>query len=255
MAASAKLLRQYQADYQKKLAKEQGAYEDRYAGYKTQFDQYARQATAYNQKIDQFNAAGAAMTPGDIYQNESGTLTQFDENGNPVAYGGPGGGPGDWFGDEFGTTGTTITTGTPYRATNGAWYYDVMQTTAGTPESYDEYGQPIATTPGTTTKVDTKYIPVKAFHPGVAPSAPADPALPNQVRAPSFTVGDIREMTTPGQDQAGLAMSAARGYIAKSQLAAENDPGKNSAFANLAGDDPNNLKQAGVLSRVIAGQL
>lgn len=245
--ANARLLRQYIGDYNKKLAAEQGAYEDRYAGYKTQYDTYTQQAQAYNQQIDQFNAAGAAMTPGDIWQDETGKLMQYDKKGNPVAYGGPGGS----FTDEFGTT---ITAGTPYRAANGAWYYDVMQTTAGTDASYDEYGQPIPAKPGTT-KVDTRYIPVKAFHPGAAPTAPAEPAPPGEVREPNLTQNDVKEMQNPGQNQAELAMSAARGYIGKSQLAAENDPSKNSAFANLAGDDPNNLKEKGVLARVVAGQL
>lgn len=246
--ANARLLRQYIGDYNKKLAAEQGAYEDRYAGYKTQYDQYAAQAQAYNQRIDQFNAAGAAMTPGDIWQDETGKLMQYDKKGNPVAYGGSGGS----FADEYGNT-TTMTA--PYRAANGAWYYDVMQTSPGSPGGYDEYGQPIPAKPGTTTKVDTQYIPVKAFHPGAAPTAPAEPAAPAEVKPPNLTQNDIKEMQNPGLNQAELAMSAARGYIGKSQLASENDPSKNSAFANLAGDDPNNLKEKGVLARVVAGQL
>lgn len=247
--ANARLLRQYIGDYNKKLAAEQGAYEDRYAGYKTQYDQYAAQAQAYNQQIDQFNAAGAAMTPGDIWQDETGKLMQYDKKGNPVAYGGQSLGG---FADEYGHT---LTYGTPYKASNGLWYYDVMQTSPGSPGGYDEYGQPIPAKPGTTTKVDTAYIPVKAFHPGTAPVAPAEPAAPAEVKPPNFTVNDVKELVEPGQNQAQLAMSAARGYIGKSELAAENDPSKNSAFANLAGDDPAGLKEKGVLSRVIAGQL
>lgn len=236
--AKARLLRQYLTDYNREVKGANKDYKEQYATYKTA-------AEAYNQKIAKFNSDAQGMTPGDIYQNEQGTLTQFDKKGNPVAYGGPSLGG---FADEYGNT---LTYGTPYKAANGLWYYDVMQTTAGTEGSYDEYGQPIPAKPGTTTKVDTAYIPVKAFHPGTAPTAPAQ-EVP---KAPTFTVNQLEEMANPSNSAAEINRAQAFGYTGKSALVAERDPTKNSAFANLGGDDPNNLKEKGVLARAVAGEI
>lgn len=233
--ANAKLLRQYLSDYNKKLGKEQGAYEDRYDAYKGQYDQYAQQATAYNQAIDRFNAAGAAMTPGDIWQDETGKLMQYDKKGNPVTY----------------------TSGQPYKAADGLWYVDRDATPRdgwGQPvvTGYDDQGAPIYAKEATT----PVYLPVKAFHPGAAPVAPATPTPPAEIKPPNLTQNDYKEIANPGQTQGQLAMQAARGYLGKSELAAENDPSsQNSAFANLKGDDPNGLKAKGLVARSIAGEI
>lgn len=237
--AKARLLRQYLTDYNREVKGANKDYKEQYATYKTA-------AEAYNQKITKFNSDAQGMTPGDIYQNEQGTLTQFDKKGNPVAYSSPQLGWG--YPDE---SGATTTTTAPYKGADGLWYQDVMQTTAGTEASYDEYGQPIPAKPGTTTKVDTVYIPVKAFHPGTAPTAPAQ-EVP---KAPTFTVNQLEEMANPSNSAAEINRAQAFGYSGKSALVAERDPTKNSAFANLGGDDPNNLKEKGVLARAIAGEI
>ena len=221
--ANARLLRQHLSDYNKKLGKEQGAYQDRYAAYKGQYDQYAQQAAAYNQKIEQFNANTSGLKVGDIYQGENGTLMEIDHEGNPVNY---------------------MPGSSPYKGGGGRWYRDARQ------QSWDEYGNLVEQV------VTGIRVPVKAFHPGAGPTAPATPAAPEEIKPPSFTVNDLQEMANPGQTQAELAMSAARGYLGKSQLAAENDPGsRNSAFADLKGDDPNQLKERGLVAQALAGQI
>ena len=237
--ARATLLRQYLTDYNRKLGKEQDAYEDRYAAYEGQYDQYAQQANAYNQAIDQFNANTRGLTPGDIYQGENGTLMEIGYEGNPVTY-------------------TVPQSSKPYKASNGLWYVDVDTT------QRDEWGQPAVTGYDRQTgepiyaqpRTQPAYIPVKAFHPGATPTAPATPAPPEDVREPNLTQNDIKEITNPGLNQGQLAMQAARGYLGKSELAAENDPGsQNSAFTNLKGDDDLNLKAKGLVAQAIAGQI
>jgi len=242
--ARAKLLRQYLSDYNRKLGKEQGAYEDRYAAYEGQYDQYAQQANAYNQAIEQFNANTRGLTPGDIYQGEGGNLLTIDKRGNTVNYTTP-----QYWGAQ---------SSQPYKATDGLWYVDQDTT------QRDESGQPAVTgydwqtgepiyAKVTTTPV---YLPVKAFHPGTAPVAPATPAPPEEVRKPNLTQNDYKEIANPGQTQGQLAMQAARGYLGKSELAAENDPSsQNSAFTNLKGDDPNGLKAKGLVAQAIAGEI
>lgn len=221
--ANARLLRQYIGDYNKKLAAEQGAYEDRYAGYKTQYDAYTQQVNAYNQKIEQFNAGTRAMVPGDVYQNEVGVLLRVDDNGSTAPFAGQ-----NIFGQNYPT----------YRGKDGNWYIDLPN---------DLESPDAGTTP--------MQIALKGVHPGAAPTAPAEPAAPAEVRQPNLTQGDVREMQNPGLDQAQLAMSAARGYIGKSALAGDAAPTSNSAFANLKGDDPNQLKDKGLLAQAVAGQI
>ena len=221
--ANARLLRQYIGDYNKKLAAEQGAYEDRYAGYKTQYDAYTQQANAYNQKIEQFNAGTRAMVPGDVYQDESGGLKRVGESGAVEVFTGQ-----MIQGQNYPT----------YKAKDGNWYID----------SPNDLENPDA---GTT----PIQIVLKGSHPGAAPTAPAEPAPPAEVKQPNLTQNDIKEMQNPGLNQAQLAMSAARGYIGKSELAGDVAPTSNSAFANLKGDDPNQLKDKGLLAQAVAGQI
>lgn len=74
-------------------------------------------------------------------------------------------------------------------------------------------------------------------------------------KAPTFTVNQLEEMANPSNSAAEINRAQAFGYSGKSALVAERDPTKNSAFANLGGDDPNNLKEKGVLARAIAGEI
>lgn len=90
--------------------------------------------------------------------------------------------------------------------------------------------------------------------PGVAAPlpAPAEPTPPDMPRAPNLTNSNMRELANPSQDMAGMQQSENRGIIAKSELPGMGDS-KNSAFSDP--EDPNNLKGAGILARVIGGQL
>ena len=163
------------------------------------------------------------MVPGDVYQNEAGVLLRVDDNGSTAPFAGQ-----NILGQNYPT----------YQGKDGNWYIDLPN---------DLESPDAGTTP--------MQIALKGVHPGAAPTAPAEPAPPAEVREPNLTQNDVKEMQNPGQNQAELAMSAARGYIGKSQLASENDQSRNSAFANLAGDDPAGLKEKGTLARAIAGQI
>jgi hypothetical protein len=234
--AKARLLRQYLADYNKQLAKAQGEYLDRYEAYKGQYDQYAQQENAYNQQIEQYNAVmKAGLSPGSIFEDESGLKT-VDQKGNVVPYQ-------SYTPPILAEIG--VQSNQPYKI-NGNWFIDVAK------ESVD-YSNP--DNPQTITTTERQWIPVVAQHPGAAPTAPAEPAAPTEVKKPNLTQGDIREMQNPGLDQAALAQQAARGYLGKSALAGDTPTTRNSAFANLGGDDPNQLHDAGILARTLAGQL
>lgn len=232
---NARLLRQYLTDYNREVQGANKDYKEQYATYKTAIE-------GYNAQIAAFNAAAQGMTPGDIYQNEQGGLTQFDDKGNPVAYSSayP-----SWGYDE---SGSTTSAGAPYKAADGLWYYDITTTTPGQGTNLIT-GEP---NPSTTT-VSKQYIPVKAFHPGTysGPQAPKQ----EEPKAPTFTVNQLEELASPTQNQAGVVKAQALGYSGNSSLVAERDPSRNSAFANLKDDDPNQLKAKGVLARAIAGEI
>lgn len=233
---NARLLRQYLTDYNREVQGANKDYKEQYATYKTAIE-------GYNAQIAKFNSDAQGMTPGDIYQNEQGTLTQFDKKGNPAAYSLPQLGWG--YPDE---SGTTTSVGAPYKAADGLWYYDITTTTPGQGTNLIT-GEP---NPATTT-VSKQYIPVKAFHPGTysGPQAPKQ----EEPKAPTFTVNQLEEMAHPTQNQAGVAKAQALGYSGNPSLVAERDPSRNSAFANLKDDDPNQLKAKGVLARAIAGEI
>lgn len=86
----------------------------------------------------------------------------------------------------------------------------------------------------------------------VAPIAPDEPVPVEAPRAPNLTQSDIRELRSPSLDQAGMQRAANRGIIGKNELVGM-EMGKNSAFADP--NDPNNLKEAGILARTLGGQL
>ena len=85
--------------------------------------------------------------------------------------------------------------------------------------------------------------------------APTDAPTQETPKAPTFTVNQLEEMANPSNSAAEINRAQAFGYTGKSALVAERDPTKNSAFANLGGDDPNQLKDRGVLARAIAGEI
>ncbi len=234
--ARVRLLRQQLEDYNKQAVASGKEYDQRYADYQTQFNAYGEATNQYNAGVEAFNAAGARA--GDIFQNEQGTLSQYDNNGNPLPFmdnQAP-------MGDE---SGGSTTFSKPYKNDQGLWVYDTTYTASN---GRTEDGQVV---PGQT-YTQTNPIAVKAYHPGVAPTAPAEPAPPTDVRPPNFTQSDLAELRNPSQDAAGLQMMMNKGLIGKSELA-DNERSKGSAFADP--NDPNNLKDSGILARVLGGQL
>lgn len=83
------------------------------------------------------------------------------------------------------------------------------------------------------------------------PVAPAQSVAPP---APNYTNNDRAAMANPGTDPAGVVRANNLGYTGNSEVSAANSGAmRNSAFN--APDDPNNLKERGVLARVLGGQL
>lgn len=82
------------------------------------------------------------------------------------------------------------------------------------------------------------------------PQAPAQAVAPP---SPNYTNNDIAAMANPGTDPAGVVRANNLGYTGNSEVSAANSgPMRNSAFNQ---DDPNNLKDRGILARVMGGQL
>lgn len=100
---------------------------------------------------------------------------------------------------------------------------------------------------------ETYGLPAGTF--ASAYRAPANAPTQETPKAPTFTVNQLEEMANPSNSAAEINRAQAFGYTGKSALVAERDPTKNSAFANLGGDDPNQLKDRGVLARAIAGEI
>lgn len=171
------------------------------------------------------------LSPGSIFEDATG-LKVVDQKGAVVPYS-----AGHPLWDAMG-----IKSEQPYKQ-GGYWFINVPE------NSVDENTKP------EDMKMVPQMLPVVAMHPGAAPTAPAEPTPPSDVKKPNLTQNDIEEIRNPGLDPSQLAMRAAQGYIGKSALAGDTPASRNSAFANLSGDDPNNLHDAGILARTIAGQL
>lgn len=90
-----------------------------------------------------------------------------------------------------------------------------------------------------------------------SPTTLANPVAPTQAVAPpepNFTNNDIKAMANPGTDPAGVVRANNVGYTGNSNVAAMNSGAmRNSAFADP--QDPNGLKERGILARVMGGQL
>jgi len=85
------------------------------------------------------------------------------------------------------------------------------------------------------------------------PPTPSAPAAPQEIREPNLTEKDKGLLQNPTATPNQMVMAANTGAVAKSALAGEQPLSTNSAFRNP--DDPNNLKERGVLARVMGGQL
>lgn len=101
--------------------------------------------------------------------------------------------------------------------------------------------------------VQTIRHPIYADSPTTlaTPVAPAESVAP---KAPNLTNNDIKAMGNPGTDPAGVVRANNVGYTGNSEISALNSGAmRNSAFNSP--EDPNNLKERGILARVMGGQL
>ncbi len=97
-------------------------------------------------------------------------------------------------------------------------------------------------------------------YPALAAGTPAAPPAPSEenIKVPplGLTLKQEHELVAPSANPVELERGANVGFLRKSELA--DNPAapteKNSAFFNLKGDDPNGLKDSGILARTIAGQ-
>ena len=85
----------------------------------------------------------------------------------------------------------------------------------------------------------------------VVGEAPAQTVAP---RSPNLTNNDYKALANPGTDPAGVVRDNNKGYTGNSTIAALNDtPMRNSAFSDP--EDPQGLKERGILARTLGGQL
>jgi len=238
--ATARLLRQYLTDYEKTVEQANAATEAANAAYSTAYDAYSGQSDAYNAQIQAYNAEMAGLDPRDVFQDETGKLKTLTTNGEIKDY--------------VPTTSNVLgmpVAAKPYKGEDGSWYY-IGRTPV--PATYGPEGNEVTPEGYTTGPIQ---IAVEAVHPGVSalPTEPAAPTAPDKPKDPNLTVNDWEELANPGRTPAQLAMAANKGLVAKSELADNTAPSTNSAFSNLSGDNPNNIKEKGVLARTLAGQL
>lgn len=244
----AKLLRQYLTDYNRKVTKADDIYREQYETYKAKADEY--NAFVNSVKAGQQQAVGE-YAPGSYtmlkgYTDNNGqpgiTAVSADKSGNPQLAGalvdklpnGPAGLNGVYLKNPDGTA--TFYT---YQAPSaGGWISDGTDGGGGTQ---------VEATPGGWQKSD--YTARIMDNSGIV--APEQHAP----KAPTFTQNQIREMENPTDDAAGIVKANALGYTGNPQLKGDQPASRNSAFANLGGDDPNNLKDKGVLARAIAGEI
>ena len=269
--ARVKLLRQSVEDYGKKIAeynKNLGGLNDQYKGeydaYKEGVDVFNKYVDAVKNKTPIYNSLGMpevsyVYSEGKLYvPNNSSYLSGFAEGSEY-----PESGLSTWEQMQNERKAAAAEQGIPYygRQESGQPLYGIDNPNLpqpGTPEYDAEVAKMQAewdrnerlSKNGALRYIKEgygNYTPVYS-----APTAPTAYEQPPPPREPNLTVGNIREMKNPGRDMAGLQMAANMGIIGKSQLA-DNERSKVSAFADP--DDPNNLKDAGILARTIGGQL
>lgn len=86
-----------------------------------------------------------------------------------------------------------------------------------------------------------------------ASDVPSEPAGPDEIAPINLTEKDKGLLQNPTLGPSEMNMAAARGVVGKSNLSGDELSAPISAFADP--EDPNNLKERGVLARVLGGQL
>lgn len=269
--ARAKLLRQYIADKQKEGEKAYATYQGDYAGYKENVD-------AYNSKIAPYNEATKKLEYGDIWADENGILNQINKLGKQEMMGGglkisdlsrradgsyyiPAG-EGEmienpkWTAPQISSGGGDMNFNPGYGQSlpNGGSDWQPNGSTGDTPTSNDWSPNSQAPQEPPPPSTEPQYIPhpgitlnIKAIHPGAANfTAPEQP----RVNPLNFTPAELRELATPGMTPGQIEMARAKGYYGNPALVGQEEPTKNSAFAELNPD-----AGKGILERTLAGTL
>lgn len=258
----AKLLRQYLTDYNRKVEKADDIYKEQYGAYKAKAEEY--NAFVNSVKAGQQQAVGeyapGAYTMLKGYTDSNGiaglTAVNADKSGNTQLAGAlvdklpgaPVGLNGVYLKNSDGTA--------TFHQWNEGYTAPLMgsdndPSSGGSGFIYDDMGNVIGTSAPATQPgwVPTTYSARIMDNSGIV--APEQHAP----KEPTFTVNQLQEMENPTDDAAGMAKANALGYTGNSRLKGDDPASRNSAFSNLGGDDPNNLKDKGVLARALAGEI
>lgn len=243
------LLRQTLADYNKKVQSADSMYREQYSAYGAKIDDYNNFLNSVKagqqQAVGEFSPGLYTVLKG--YSDDKGevglTAAYADKQGNPQMSGAlvselpkdnADGAAGVYLKNADGTaTFHTWDSGQNYVAGSGG--------DGGSDGQVVQDGTPGWVASGNTLRVmnpDTIIAPEQM-----------------KLQAPSLTLGDMEELQNPTDDQAGIAKANALGYSGNSKLVADEPTSRNSAFFNIAGDDPNGLKDKGILARTLAGEL
>jgi hypothetical protein len=238
----AKLLRQYLHDYNRKVEKADDIYREQYGTYKAKAEEY--NAFVNSVKAGQQQAVGeyapGAYTLLKGYTDDQGqaglTAAYADKKGNPQMAGA--------LVDKLPEGNAAGLNGVYVKNPNGTATFHSWSGGGLFGNTVDEFGQEIPQG-----WQNTGYSARIMDNSGI--TAPEQHAPP----APRFTQNQIREMEHPTDDAAGIVKAQALGYSGNPQLKGLEPASRNSAFSNIGGDDPNNLKDKGVLARAIAGEI
>ena len=238
----AKLLRQYLTDHNRRLEKANDIYKEQYGAYKVKADEYNNFVNSvkagYQQGIGEYADGAYTLLKG--YTDSNGqpgfTAAYADKKGNPQMAG-----P---LVDTLPNTGAGLN-GVYLKNPDGTATFHTWQ--SGTDMlggTVDENGNQL---PSGWQKT--------AYSARVMDGSSIKAPEQQKVRAPTFTQNQINEMQNPTDDAAGVVKAQALGYTGNSRLKGDEPASRNSAFANLSGDDPNNLREKGVLARTLAGEI
>jgi len=227
--ANARLLRQSIEDYQKdvngQVAQANDAYTADYAAYKAGMNAYNSQVSDYTSKVDAIKAGGTGWLPiGDgtynLFKGVNGNLIPaYSENVTPLSA----------LPENYSPGPNTIL------VNEGGVGQNYWRSSTG--QKWNK----------------TAAAPIISSVSATAPNAPIE-AKVELPKEPNITVSDTRELMNPGQNQAQLSMNTAKGILGKSELAGDQQVAmRGSAFADP--NDPQGLKERGVLARVMGGQL
>lgn len=234
----ATLLRQYVQDYNIKLQKIDDDYREQYETYKNNVNNYNdflnSVKAGQQQGIGEYAPGLYTVVKG--YTDDKGevglTAAYADEKGNPQMSG--------MMVDKLPENNDAGLSGVYLRNPDGTASFHQWNS------GFDFLGNPIENvTPGwSPTGYNARVIDENGI---VAPE--------RNIPEPRLSLSDLKELNNPRDDMAGIAMANALGYSGNSALVADQPTSPNSAFFNIGGDNPNNLKDKGILARTLAGEI